>query len=56
MQNLTDFKDRLGTRIFGVSIGGDAMGEPLKTICDGRVFPVNKLNSAEDIKDIFQSV
>lgn len=56
MRRLTEFKDRLGTRIFGVTIGGDVQGEPLKSICDGRVWPVSKLNSAEDIKDIFQSV
>jgi uncharacterized protein with von Willebrand factor type A (vWA) domain len=56
MKNLTDFKERLGTRIFGVSIGGDALGEPLKTICDGRVWPVSKLNSAEDVKDVFTGI
>lgn len=56
LTNLADFKSRLGTRIFGVSIGGDALGEPLSTICDGRVWPVSKLNSGDDVKDVFQNI
>lgn len=56
MERLTDFKERLGARIFGVTIGGDVESEPLKTICDGRVWPISNLNGPEDMKDIFQNI
>lgn len=56
MKRLTDFKDRLGTRIFGVTIGGDVESEPLRTICDGRVWPINNLNAPGDMASVFQAI
>lgn len=56
MTRLTDFKERLGTRIFGVTIGGDVESEPLKSICDGRVWPISNLNAPGDMKDVFSSI
>lgn len=56
MAQLDEFKQRLGCRIFGVAIGVDEDSEPLRTIADGRVWPIYKLNSPEDLKDIFREV
>jgi uncharacterized protein with von Willebrand factor type A (vWA) domain len=56
MRRLTEFKERLGTRIFGVTIGGEIKGEPLNSICDGRVWPISNLNAPGDMRDVFQAI
>lgn len=56
---LEAFKERqkvLGFKVYGISIGGHPDDEPLKTICDGRVCPVQRIASGEDVRGIFRGV
>lgn len=56
---LAMFKERqevLGFKVYGIIIGGHPGDEPLHTICDGRVAPVQRLASGEDVRNIFRGV
>lgn len=61
---LKEFKaeqERLGFKVYGIVIGGSPNSEPLKTICDNRVWTVKDLiqpgkNPGDDIRDIFRNV
>ena len=56
---LTKFKERqafLGFNVWGIVIGGSRDMEPLKTICDGKVFNIQDLYSGEDVRNIFRGV
>lgn len=56
---LEKFKEeqaRLGFRVWGIVIGGSPESEPLKTICDGRVFTIKDLISGDEIRDMFREV
>lgn len=56
---LEEFKkeqERLGFKVYGVIIGGHVDSEPLKTICDGRVFTIQNLLRGDDIREIFRNV
>lgn len=51
-----DFKadqNRLGFRVFGITIGGHPSDEPLNKICDGRVISINDLHSGDNVADLF---
>lgn len=56
LENFKAEQARIGFRIFGVVIGGSVDSDPLKTICDGRVFSITDLKSGEDMRDIFRWV
>lgn len=56
MAKLTKFKEDLGCRIFGITIGVDGGYGPLREISDGRMFPVSLLNSPEEVADIFRAL
>ena len=56
---LKEFKEeqkRLGFKVYGIVIGGDAKQDPLHTICDGRVFTVRSLVDGGDISHILGEV
>lgn len=58
---LTNFKaeqERLGFRVWGILLGWAPAKdtEPLKTICDGRVFTLKDLLSGEGMRGVFRSV
>lgn len=56
---LKSFKDeqaRLGFRVWGIVIGGSPESEPLRTICDDRVFTIKDLVNGDEIRDIFREV
>lgn len=56
LEKLAEEKERLGFRIFGIAIDCNPEAEPLKTICDGRVWTVKDLISGKDIGNIFRDV
>jgi uncharacterized protein with von Willebrand factor type A (vWA) domain len=48
---------RLDFKVYGILIGGYGPdGEPLKTICDGRVFTIKELMSGKDVADLFRGI
>lgn len=49
-------RQRLGFRVFGIIIGGNPLTEPLNTICDGNVTPLNSLVDANAVKHIFTNL
>lgn len=56
---LRKFKDeqaRLGFRVWGIVIGGSPDSEPLKTICDNRVFTIKDLIDGNEIRDMFREI
>lgn len=56
---LEQFKERqraLDFNVYGVIIGGHPGDEPLNTICDNKVASVQKLNSGDEVKNIFRGV
>lgn len=58
-QWLEDFKieqEKLGFKVFGIIIGGSPNSEPLRTICDGRVFTIDNLTNGDDVRDIFRGI
>lgn len=46
----------MGFRVWGVIIGGNPESEPLRTICDTRVFTIKNLLDGTEIRDIFRRV
>jgi len=58
---LAEFKEeqqRLNFKVWGILINeySGEVQEPLKTICDGRVFTVADLATGEEVRDIFRNV
>ena len=56
---LYEFKaeqERLGFRVFGIAVGGEATSATLTAITDGRVFPVRDVHSGRDIDDLFRTL
>lgn len=56
---LKEFKEKqeeLGFRVFGIAINTSDRAEPLATICDGRVFTVQNMLNATEIRDIFREL
>lgn len=56
LDKLAEEKERLGFRIFGIAIDCSPNAEPLKTICDGRVWSVKDIISGKDISTIFRDL
>lgn len=57
LDRLAEAKERLGFRIFGILLGGGSVdSEPLKTICDGRVFTPKDMLNGKEISTIFRDV
>lgn len=54
LESFKEEQKKLGFRIFGVVIGGSVTDEPLRTICDGRVFNIKDLQSGEELRDVFR--
>lgn len=46
--------ERIGSRLYGICIGGYALGEPLYSLAQGRIFQVSDFTSAGDIKEVIQ--
>lgn len=58
-QWLKEFKEsqeQIGFRVWGIIIGGNPESEPLRTICDTRVFTIKNLLDGTEIRDIFRRV
>jgi uncharacterized protein with von Willebrand factor type A (vWA) domain len=49
-------KERLGFRVWGVSILGSPTSEPLNTICDGRVYTIKDLTNATEMREVFREI
>ena len=49
-------QERLGFRVWGIVIGGSPDSEPLKSICDGRVFTIKDLMSGDEARDMFREM
>lgn len=56
---LEEFKaeqERIGFRVWGVSIMGSPTSEPLNTICDGRVYTIKDLVNATEMREVFREI
>lgn len=49
-------QERISFRVYGVAIGCPVDSEPLKTICDGRVLPLQSFVNGEDLRTIFRAL
>jgi uncharacterized protein with von Willebrand factor type A (vWA) domain len=49
-------QERLGFRVFGISIGGHVDSEPMATICDKNVITTTNITDATDVKDLFKAI
>lgn len=56
MQMFKAEQERIRFQVFGIVIGGAQSGEPLNTICDGKVITVNQIANGEPLTDIFASL
>lgn len=56
METFKGEQERLDFAVWGISIGGHKMDEPLHSICDGRVATIKDLLSGADIRDVFRGV
>ena len=56
MNEFKEAQEEMGFRVWGVIIGGNPESEPLRTICDTRVFTIKNLLDGTEVRDIFRRV
>lgn len=49
-------QERIGFRVWGISILGNPKAEPLWSICDGRVFTIKDLTNATEMREVFREI
>ena len=54
MKEFKASQEEMGFRVWGVVIGGNPSSEPLRTICDNRVFTIKNLLDGTEVRDIFR--
>lgn len=56
LKEFKESQEEIGFRVWGVIIGGNPESEPLRTICDSRVFTIKNLLDGTEVRDIFRRV